>query len=172
MFTLKLYLWQVGSRVWQTSWGAEVFKSHSSWATDHLSQSCNTPFLLLLQGHWQRNFGRTKWAYFLSSAYQLISVCVPGIQEQRRHYEVAIYHGKLYYQSSGELVHTPDTDRWIFVMSPSYKLYIGKVGQVPCTRAFCFDPNLKWYHHSCSCYPQSAWSENRNSTLEAHPIDY
>jgi len=46
--------------------------------------------------------------------------------DQRKHFEVAIYHGKLYYQSSGELVHTPSGERWIFVMSPSYKLYIGK----------------------------------------------
>lgn len=50
------------------------------------------------------------------------------LQDQRKHFEVAIYNGKLYYQSSGELVHTlSDKDRWIFVMSPSYKLYIGKV---------------------------------------------
>ncbi|XP_024389920.1 IQ domain-containing protein IQM2 [Physcomitrium patens] len=46
--------------------------------------------------------------------------------EQRKHYEVVIYCGKLFYTASGELVHTPDGDRWIFVMSPQGKLYIGK----------------------------------------------
>lgn len=48
--------------------------------------------------------------------------------EQRRHYEVAIYHGKLFYKVSGELVHTGSAknDRWIFVLSPSDRLYIGR----------------------------------------------
>lgn len=49
--------------------------------------------------------------------------------EQRKHFEVAICEGKLFYKESGELVHTDETDsddRWIFVMSPSGKLYVGK----------------------------------------------
>jgi hypothetical protein len=43
---------------------------------------------------------------------------------------VAICEGKLFYKESGELVHTDEIDsddRWIFVMSPSGKLYVGKV---------------------------------------------
>jgi hypothetical protein len=54
---------------------------------------------------------------------------VSEYQEQRRHYEVAIYHGKLFYKVSGELVHTGSAknDRWIFVLSPSDRLYIGRV---------------------------------------------
>lgn len=50
--------------------------------------------------------------------------------EQRKHYEVEVYDGKLFYKQSGELVHTNDSenseDRWIFVMSPYGKLYVGK----------------------------------------------
>ncbi|KAG0620830.1 hypothetical protein M758_4G247800 [Ceratodon purpureus] len=49
--------------------------------------------------------------------------------EQRKHFEVSIYKGKLFFKESGELVSTTESDsddRWIFVMSPSGKLYVGK----------------------------------------------
>jgi hypothetical protein len=40
---------------------------------------------------------------------------------------VIIEDGKLFYKLSGKLVHTPKDDKWIFVMSPSEKLYVAKV---------------------------------------------
>lgn len=53
------------------------------------------------------------------------------VQEQRKHYQVEIYNGKLFYEQTGELVHTGNSDnldeRWIFVMSPYGRLYVGKV---------------------------------------------
>ncbi|KAH9554658.1 hypothetical protein CY35_08G075000 [Sphagnum magellanicum] len=45
---------------------------------------------------------------------------------QREKYEVIIEDGKLFYKLSGKLVHTPKDDKWIFVMSPSEKLYVAK----------------------------------------------
>lgn len=63
---------------------------------------------------------------------------VSEYQEQRRHYEVAIYHGKLFYKVSGELVHTGSAknDRWIFVLSPSDRLYIGRVCYPVCNGSY------------------------------------
>lgn len=49
------------------------------------------------------------------------------LQEERKPYEVLIREGKLYYKSTGNLVHTPEDDRWIFVMSPAGDLYVSKV---------------------------------------------
>lgn len=45
---------------------------------------------------------------------------------QREKYEVIIEDGKLFYKLSGKPVHTPKDDKWIFVMSPSEKLYVAK----------------------------------------------
>jgi len=58
---------------------------------------------------------------------QMINYLSP---EQRKHYQVEIYNGKLFYEQTGELVHTGNSDnldeRWIFVMSPYGRLYVGK----------------------------------------------
>ncbi|KAH8948712.1 hypothetical protein BDL97_11G107400 [Sphagnum fallax] len=44
---------------------------------------------------------------------------------EREQYEVIIEHGKLYYKLNGCPVDTPKPDRWIFVMSPAGKFYVG-----------------------------------------------
>jgi hypothetical protein len=46
---------------------------------------------------------------------------------EREHYEVIIEDGKLYYKLNGCPVDTPKPDRWIFVMSPAGKFYVGPV---------------------------------------------
>lgn len=49
------------------------------------------------------------------------------LQKERKHYEVVVEDGKLYYKTSGERVDTPKGNKYIFVMSAAGKLYVGKV---------------------------------------------
>lgn len=58
---------------------------------------------------------------FLSS-----NICLP--QMERKAYEVLVEDGKLLYKQTGELLNTDDLDgaKWIFVLSTSKALYVGK----------------------------------------------
>ncbi|KAF8020721.1 hypothetical protein BT93_G1223 [Corymbia citriodora subsp. variegata] len=49
--------------------------------------------------------------------------------QEREHYEYVVINGKIIHKQSGELLHTKEGSedaKWIFVMSPSKKLYAGK----------------------------------------------
>lgn len=46
--------------------------------------------------------------------------------KEREAYEVVIEDGKLLYKLTHEPVHTPEGDRWIFVMSPCGKFYVAE----------------------------------------------
>ena len=48
------------------------------------------------------------------------------LQMERKAYEVVIEDGKLLYKESRELLHTTEDAKWIFVLSTSMNLYIGK----------------------------------------------
>ncbi|KAL2632097.1 hypothetical protein R1flu_016783 [Riccia fluitans] len=53
--------------------------------------------------------------------------CTAGwIQAEREQYEVIVEHGKLLYKRSTEPVNSTKGDKWIFVMSTSGVLYVGK----------------------------------------------
>lgn len=54
---------------------------------------------------------------------QLVQYLSP---KERVAYEVIIEDGKLLYKLTHKPVHTPKGDRWIFVMSPCGKFYVGK----------------------------------------------
>ncbi|KAG5227534.1 IQ domain-containing protein [Salix suchowensis] len=45
---------------------------------------------------------------------------------ERKTYEVVVKEGKLLYKESGELLHTTKDAKWIFVLSTSKSLYVGK----------------------------------------------
>lgn len=47
-------------------------------------------------------------------------------QKQRESYEVIVKEGKLVYKQSGEFVNTVEDSKWIFVLSASRNLYVGK----------------------------------------------
>lgn len=48
------------------------------------------------------------------------------MQKEREAYEVVIRNGKLVYKKSDLLVHTTEDSRWIFVLSTTRSLYVGK----------------------------------------------
>lgn len=57
----------------------------------------------------------------------MYSITLP--QVERKAYEVAIEKGKLHYRQSGQLLDTtggPEEVKWIFVLSASKVLYVGK----------------------------------------------
>ena len=48
------------------------------------------------------------------------------MQKEREAYEVTVERGKLIYRKSQDLVHTTEGSKWIFVLSSSRILYVGK----------------------------------------------
>ena len=48
------------------------------------------------------------------------------LQMERKAYEVVVKDGKLVYKESGELLHSTEDAKWIFVLSTSKTLYVGK----------------------------------------------
>lgn len=49
------------------------------------------------------------------------------MQKEREAYEVIVEDGKLVYKKSEKLVNTTEGSKWIFVLSTSRTLYVGKV---------------------------------------------
>lgn len=49
------------------------------------------------------------------------------LQKEREAYEVIVENGKLVYKQSGMPVNTTEGCKWIFVLSTSRALYVGKV---------------------------------------------
>ncbi len=45
---------------------------------------------------------------------------------ERLSYEVVVEDGKFFFKQSGEILHTTDDAKWIFVLSTSKSLYVGK----------------------------------------------
>ncbi len=45
---------------------------------------------------------------------------------ERKAYEVVVEDEKFIYKQTGELLHTTDDAKWIFVLSTSKTLYVGK----------------------------------------------
>lgn len=45
---------------------------------------------------------------------------------ERKAYEVVVEDGRFFYKQSGELLHTTGHTKWIFVLSTSKTLYVGK----------------------------------------------
>lgn len=48
------------------------------------------------------------------------------MQMERRAYEVVVEDGKLLCKQTGQLLQTTEDAKWIFVLSTSKKLYVGK----------------------------------------------
>lgn len=48
------------------------------------------------------------------------------MQKEREAYEVVVEDGKLVYKQSGMLLNTTEGSKWIFVLSTSRVLYVGK----------------------------------------------
>lgn len=48
------------------------------------------------------------------------------VQKERETYEVIVENGKLVYKQSGIFVNTVEGSKWIFVLSTSRSLYVGK----------------------------------------------
>ena len=67
-----------------------------------------------------------------NKVHRLILCCVYFIfyflveQKQRESYEVVVKEGKLMYKQSGDFVNTMEDSKWIFVLSASKSLYVGK----------------------------------------------
>lgn len=51
-------------------------------------------------------------------------------QKEREAYEVSVRNGKLVYKQSERLLNTPQGSKWIFVLSTSRSLYVGKVKKI------------------------------------------
>lgn len=68
-----------------------------------------------------------EWNFILND--YLLFLCVL-LQKEREAYEVIIEEGKLMYKQSQQIIDTsegPKSDKWIFVLSTSKSLYVGKV---------------------------------------------
>lgn len=48
------------------------------------------------------------------------------LQKEREEYEVIVENGKLVYKKDGRLVDTDEKSKWIFVLSTTRALYVGR----------------------------------------------
>jgi predicted transcriptional regulator len=49
-----------------------------------------------------------------------------SLQKEREEYEVIVEKGKLVFRQDGRLVNTDEKSKWIFVLSTTRALYVGK----------------------------------------------
>jgi len=56
----------------------------------------------------------------------LIIFVVLQLQKEREEYEVIVEKGRLVYKQDGRLVSTDEKSKWIFVLSTTRALYVGK----------------------------------------------
>lgn len=60
-------------------------------------------------------------------------------QQEREHYEYIVVEGKIVNRQTGDLLDTTNGAKWIFVMSTSSRLYIGRVNRKRLIECFFFN---------------------------------